>query len=139
MIVRADVKDLIFPGNLQDVMNKVLAAQRLSEAQMVEARTRADVQRIDAQAKAEARRLETEAQADALQRLAENEAEMQRIKTASDIRDLQEREQAAQAYTKHPALMRLEELSALGELARTANARIYINFDGHVPADRSAD
>jgi regulator of protease activity HflC (stomatin/prohibitin superfamily) len=139
MIVRADVKDLIFPGNLQDVMNKVLAAQRLSEAQMVEARTRADVQRIDAQAKAEARRLETEAQATALQRLAENEAEMQRIKTASDIRDLQEREQAAQAYTNHPALMRLEELSALGELARTANARIYINFDGHVPADKSAD
>lgn len=40
-ILRADVKDLIFPGNLQEIMNKVLAAERMSEAQLVEARTKA--------------------------------------------------------------------------------------------------
>ena len=28
-ILRADVKDIVFPGNLQDVMNRVLMAQRL--------------------------------------------------------------------------------------------------------------
>jgi regulator of protease activity HflC (stomatin/prohibitin superfamily) len=50
-IVRADVKDLIFPGNLQEIMNRVLAAERMSEAQLVEARTKAEVQRIDAQAR----------------------------------------------------------------------------------------
>jgi regulator of protease activity HflC (stomatin/prohibitin superfamily) len=31
-ILRADVKDLIFPGNLQDIMNRVLATERLSIA-----------------------------------------------------------------------------------------------------------
>ncbi|MEV6493624.1 slipin family protein, partial [Actinoplanes sp. NPDC051633] len=37
-IIRADVKDLVFPGNLQEIMNRVLTAQRMAEAQMVEAR-----------------------------------------------------------------------------------------------------
>ncbi len=135
-ILRADVKDLIFPGNLQDVMNKVLAAERLSQAQLVEARTRADVQRIDAQAKGQARQLDAGAQAQAQRLLAENEAEVQRIRTEAEIRALREREQAAQAYSDHPALMRLQELEALGALARTANARLYINFDGQAYVDR---
>src|SRR5262249_37788951 len=30
-IMRADVKDIIFPGNLQEIMNRVLAAERMSE------------------------------------------------------------------------------------------------------------
>ncbi len=68
-IFRADVKDLIFPGNLQEIMNKVLAAERMSEAQLVEARTKADVQRIEAQAKTETQRLQADALAQA-QRLA---------------------------------------------------------------------
>ena len=130
-ILRADVKDLIFPGNLQDVMNKVLAAERLSQAQLVEARTKADAQRIDAQAKAAAKQLDAEAQVQAQRLLAQSEAEVQRIQTESEIRVLRDREQAAQAYTNHPALMRLQELEALSDLAKTANARIYINFDGH--------
>src|SRR6185295_3904414 len=62
-ILRADVKDLVFPGNLQEIMNKVLAAERMSEAQLIEARTKAQTQQIDAQAKAEMRKLEAEAQA----------------------------------------------------------------------------
>src|SRR5688500_13811364 len=45
-IHRADVKDLVFPGNLQEIMNRVLAAERLAEAQLVEARTRAEVERL---------------------------------------------------------------------------------------------
>jgi len=56
-IRRADVKDIIFPGNLQDIMNRVLAAERMSQAQLVEARTKAEVQQIEAQAKAASRRL----------------------------------------------------------------------------------
>ena len=130
-ILRADVKDLIFPGNLQDVMNKVLAAERLSQAQLVEARTKADAQRIDAQAKAATKQLDAEAQVQAQRLLAQSEAEVRRIQTEAEIRMLRDREQAAQAYTNHPALMRLQELEALSDLAKTANARIYINFDGH--------
>src|SRR5579863_6725686 len=59
-IARADVKDLVFPGNLQEIMNKVLAAERMSQVQLVEARTKADVQKIESQAKAETLRHEAE-------------------------------------------------------------------------------
>ena len=130
-IVRADVKDLIFPGNLQEIMNRVLAAERMSQAQMVEARTKAEVQRIDAQIRAETKRTEAEAEAAAQRLAAQSAAEAQRIKAEAEIQELREREQAAQAYSVHPALLRLRELETLRDLARSANARIYIGFDKH--------
>jgi regulator of protease activity HflC (stomatin/prohibitin superfamily) len=131
-ISRAEVKDLIFPGNLQEIMNKVLAAERTSQAQLVEARTRADVQRIAASAEAETRRLQSEAHASSVRRDAEAEAEATRIKVEAAVNALKTREQAAGAYTRHPALLRLTELEALTNLAGSANARIYIGFDKHV-------
>lgn len=127
-IMRADVKDLVFPGNLQDIMNRVLTAERLSQAQLIEARTKAEAQRIDAEAKAQAKRLEAAAQAETQRLVVENEAAAQRIKTAADVAALREREQAAAAYADHPALLRLHELETLNSLARNGNARIYINF-----------
>ncbi len=128
-ILRADVKDIVFPGNLQEIMNRVLAAERVSQAQLIEARTKAEVQRIDAEAKTETRRLETDAQAEAQRRAAQNDAEIQQVKAEADIRALREHEQVAQAYTRHPALLRLLELEALRDLAKTATARIYVSFD----------
>ena len=117
-ILRADVKDLIFPGNLQEVMNKVLAAERMSQVQLVEARTRAEAQRIEREAQANAQRL-----------AAETEAAVLRVKTAAELEALRERAQAAAAYTTHPALLRLRELETLGDLARSSNARLYVDFD----------
>jgi regulator of protease activity HflC (stomatin/prohibitin superfamily) len=67
-----------------------------------------------------------------LRREAESRAEAQRIETEAEISALRERAQAADAYTNHPSLLRLRELEALRELARLANARIYIGFDKHV-------
>jgi regulator of protease activity HflC (stomatin/prohibitin superfamily) len=131
-IVRADVKDLIFPGNLQEIMNRVLAAERMSQVQLVEARTKAATQKLEAASRAEIHRLETEAQTTAQRLTAESQAEAQRIETEADIKALRERAQAAAAYTTHPALLRLRELDTLRELARVANARIYIGFDKHV-------
>src|SRR5439155_23319425 len=64
-ISRADVKDLVFPGNLQEIMNRVLAAERMSEAQLVEARTKAEVQRIEAQTMMDVQRLQAQTDADA--------------------------------------------------------------------------
>ena len=64
-ILRADVKDLVFPGNLQEIMNKVLAAERLSEAQLVETRTKAEQQRIEAEAKAKIKLIEASNAAEA--------------------------------------------------------------------------
>ena len=130
-IQRADVKDLVFPGNLQEIMNKVLAAERMSQVQLVEARTKADVQKIESQAKAEAQRIEAESRAHAQRLAAQGDAEAQRFQTDSEIRRLQERERTAQAYAKHPALLRILELEALSELAKNGNARLYIGFDKH--------
>jgi regulator of protease activity HflC (stomatin/prohibitin superfamily) len=131
-IYRADVKDLIFPGNLQEIMNKVLAAERMAQAQLVDARTRADVARIDAQVRAENQREQAQADGEARRLLAESEAAGQRIRTAADIEALHARAAAAQEYSQHPALLRLRELETLQSLAQNANARIYIGFDKHL-------
>ena len=131
-IQRADVKDLVFPGNLQEIMNKVLAAERMSQVQLVEARTKADVQKIESQAKAEAQKLEAESRAAAQRLAAQGDSEVQRLETDSEIRRLQERERTARAYTQHPALLRMLELETLRELGRNGNARIYIGFDKHI-------
>jgi len=130
-IFRADVKDLVFPGNLQEIMNRVLAAERMSQAQLVEARTKSEVQRIEAQVQAENQRVQAEAQAATAKLVAEAAAESHRVKTEAEIKALKEREVAAKAYSTHPALLRLQELETLRELARSANARIYIGFDKH--------
>jgi regulator of protease activity HflC (stomatin/prohibitin superfamily) len=120
-ILRADVKDLMFPGNLQEIMNRVLATERLSQAQLVEARTKAEAARIDAEAKAEALRLQAVA-----------EAEMERLAAQAELDAMQQRRQVAEVYATSPALLRLRELQTLRELAQVANARIYIGFPKHV-------
>ena len=47
-IQRADVKDLVFPGNLREVMNRVIETERQAEAKLIDARSRAEVARLDA-------------------------------------------------------------------------------------------
>ena len=130
-IARADVKDLIFPGNLQEIMNRVLAAERNSQAQLVEARTRAEVARIEAQTKAANQRVEAEASSEARRTAALSEADARRITTEADIRGLREQEQAASAYSRHPALLRLAELDTIRALAAAPDSRIYLSFDKH--------
>lgn len=119
-ILRADVKDLIFPGNLQEIMNRVLAAERMSQVQLVEARTKAETQRLDAESKAQLERL-----------AAQSAAEAERIRTEAEVAALRQREAAASVYAAHPALLRLEELESLRELSKLATARIYIGFEKH--------
>jgi len=125
----ADIKDLIFPGNLQEIMNRVLAAERNSQAQLVEARTKAEVQRIEAETKAEIQRLQSAAEAEG-QRIhgevqrAEREAALQ-----ASLRELEERSARAELYARHPALLRLEELATLRALAGNASAQLHFTFD----------
>lgn len=130
-IMRADVKDLIFPGNLQEIMNRVLAAERMSQVQLVEARTKSETKRLETVASAESLKVESEARATLQKLAAQTEAEAIRIKTDAEINALRMREQAAQAYSSHPALLRLQELETLRELSKSATARIYIGFDKH--------
>jgi regulator of protease activity HflC (stomatin/prohibitin superfamily) len=138
-IVRADVKDLVFPGNLQEIMNKVLAAERMSQAQLVEARTKAQTQQIEAQAKAEIRKSEAEAQAAAYRLQAQAEADSGRIKSEAEMVSFKQTQQAAAAFAASPALLRLRELDALKELAHASNARIYIGFDKFRPIGDEKD
>lgn len=44
----------------------------------------------------------------------------------------------AEAYANHPALLRLRELETLSELARNANARLYVGFDKHATPEVAA-
>lgn len=138
-IHRADVKDLIFPGDLQEIMNKVLAAERMSQVQLVEARTKSEVQKIESQAKSEAQKLEAEARATAQRLAAQSDSEVKRLETDDEIRRLQERERTARAYSQHPALLRMLELETLRELGRNGNARIYIGFEKHMGSNGSAE
>jgi regulator of protease activity HflC (stomatin/prohibitin superfamily) len=127
-IARADVKDLVFPGNLQEIMNRVLAAERMSQAQLVEARTKAEVQKIEAQTRMDALRLQAQTEAEAALAKARSEAEATRLAVQAEVHALEERQKMAGAYSTHPALLRLEELMALRDLARNANARLYVDF-----------
>lgn len=130
-IRRADVKDLMFPGNLQEIMNRVLAAERNSQAQLVDARTRAEVEQIEAQSRAEATRREAEAEATARRVRDEAEAHAIQAQAAAESRAYEERVKAAGALEEHPALLRMAELETLRDLAQNANARLYLGFDRH--------
>ncbi len=128
-IRRADVKDLIFPGNLQEIMNRVLAAERHSQAQLVEARTRAEVEEIQAKSRAEIVRREAQAAAEARRIEQPAEAEATRLQAAAEAGAYAERVKAADVLEQHPALLRLAELESLRELAKNANARLYLGLN----------
>jgi len=128
-IRRADVKDLIFPGNLQEIMNRVLAAERNSQAQLVEARTRAEVDEIEAKSRAETTRRDAEAAAEARRLAQQAEAEATRLQAKTEANVYAERVKAADVLEQHPALLRMAELESLRELAKNANARLYLGFD----------
>lgn len=128
-IRRADVKDLIFPGNLQEIMNRVLAAERNSQAQLVDARTQAEVEQIQAQSQAEAIQRKAEAESEAKRLREQAQAEALHIQAAAEARAYEERVKAADVLEGHPALLRIAELETLRELALNANARLYLNFD----------
>lgn len=130
-IGRADVKDLIFPGNLQEIMNRVLAAERNSQAQLIDARTRAEVQRIEADSRSAAQRQQAEVDAATKRMQAQADQETSRLRVEAEVHALEERQKVAAILGEQPALLRLEELHALRALATLANARIYIGFDKH--------
>jgi len=132
-IGRADVKDLVFPGNLEQIMNRVLMAERMAEEQLIQARARAEVERIDAQTKADTQRVRAEAQAVEARTVAEAMAEAETIKAQAEVRTIQDRASAAALYTEHPALIRLMELETLQSLGRNANTRVYVGFGSEQP------
>ncbi len=121
-IVRADVKDLVFPGNLREIMNQVLETERRAEAQLIEARKEAEALRIrtTAENEAELARLESER---ARARI-EAEAERERVEAR-----LESERKEAEAVRESPWLLRLRQFVALQEMAK-AGGRFVVGLDG---------
>jgi regulator of protease activity HflC (stomatin/prohibitin superfamily) len=111
-ILRADVKDLVFPGNLREIMNQVLETERRAEAKLIQAKKDAEAVRIHADAENEATRLKLEAHKDQIRLTSEAEQLRARIKLESEI-------EQAKAALDHPALVRLREIEALEQMAKT--------------------
>jgi regulator of protease activity HflC (stomatin/prohibitin superfamily) len=128
-ILRADVKDLVFPGNLQEIMNKVLTAERLSQAKLVETRTEMEKRRLEVANEAEVQTMQAEAEAKASRARAEALAEAERIAADGEAASMTARESLAKFYAQYPGMLRLKELEAMAELGRTASARLFVGFD----------
>lgn len=109
-IVRADVKDLVFPGNLREIMNQVLETERRAEASLIAARKDAEETRIRAAAEREAEKNRLEAEKEKVRIQAEAEQERVRLRLQSAIDE-------AEALKTHPELMMLRRIEAMRAMA----------------------
>lgn len=121
-ILRADVKDLVFPGNLREIMNQVLETERRAEAKLIQAKKDAEAVRIHAAAENEATRVRLEAQKEQIRLTAESEQLRARLKLEAEL-------EQARVAEEHPALLKLRELEALGHMAKTG-AKFVIGMTG---------
>ena len=109
-ILRADVKDLIFPGDLREIMNRVLETERRAEASLIAARKDAEETRIRAAAEREAERGRLEAEKEKVRIQAEAEQERVRLRLQSAVDE-------AEALKAHPELAVLRRIEALQAMA----------------------
>jgi regulator of protease activity HflC (stomatin/prohibitin superfamily) len=104
-ISRADVKDLVFPGNLREIMNRVLETERQSEAMLILATKNAEAALITAKGQRDA--MNSKLQADA---------------------------ELANQLAAHPSLLRLKELETLQKIAEKPGNSFYINLGEAITA-----
>ena len=100
-IARADVKDIVFPGKLREIMNLVLETERTSEARLIEARKTAEAALIRARGE-------------------------QEVATAKLEADRTLGEQLAAS----PTLLRLRELETLQKIAERPGNHFYLGLEG---------
>lgn len=131
-ILRADVKDLVFPGNLREIMNQVLETERRAEAEIIRAKKDAESARIKAEAARDQAVLQMEhdierarRQADVERARAKLDLELGLEKAHQDSRVERERAQLklaleleqATALRQNPELLKLRELQTLTDMA----------------------
>lgn len=121
-ILRADVKDLVFPGNLREIMNQVLETERRAEAQLIKARKDAEANRITAEAANQALADKLEAERESHRVRAETEIELATRKLEYELR-------TAEAFVRTPHLLRLREFETLQAMAR-AGAKFSVGLSG---------
>jgi len=120
-ILRADVKDLVFPGNLREIMNQVLETERRAEAKLIEARKAAETLRVQSEAENEAELRRLEAEKERARISAETEQDRARIRLESELED-------ARALQDNPALLKLRQLDTLRDMA-TSGGRFVVGLD----------
>lgn len=103
-VSRADVKDLVFPGRLREIMNLVLETERQSEAKLIDARKTAEAAMIKARGEQES-----------------IVAKMEADRAAADL------------LASSPALMRLKELEALQKISEKPGNTFYIGLGDIIP------
>ena len=121
-ILRADVKDLVFPGNLREIMNQVLETERKAEAKLLQAKKEAEAQKIAADAENERNMQRLQAQKEQQRLQSEAERERSRIKLDAEVAE-------AKALAENPVLLKLRELNALTDMAR-AGGKFVIGMKG---------
>ncbi len=130
-ILRADVKDLVFPGNLRAIMNQVLETERRAEAKLIDARKDIETRELRARA-AEA---ETKARLEAEREQLALKLEAQRAKQAAELEQLRgqlvAQVEVAKAVAANPELLRLKELEALEAMASSGGR--FVLGEGGVP------
>lgn len=110
-VLRADVKDIIFPGQLRELMNRVIETERQAEANLIAAKSRAEIATLDAASRAEVMTLEA--------------------KTARENQEkkLQLDQAFAELIEKNPSLVRVKELEALKDMGKAAQTHFYVGVD----------
>ena len=111
-IRRADVKDLIFPGNLREIMNQVLETERRAEAMLIEARKEAEAAKVRSTAVNEANIRRLEAEKEEVRLRAEADKETLKTRLTAEI-------DQARALAENPQLLKLRQLEVLKALAES--------------------
>jgi regulator of protease activity HflC (stomatin/prohibitin superfamily) len=120
-ISRADVKDLVFPGNLREIMNQVLETERRAEAELI--RTKKDSEALKIRNEVENENVKAKFEAERLRVRTESEAEAERVRLKH-----QTDQEEAQALRENPELLRLLELQTLQKMAHSG-ARFIIGLN----------
>jgi len=110
-VIRADVKDIMFPGQLRELMNRVIETERQAEANLIQAKSRAQIAQLDADSRAQVLALE-----------AKTELETQQQKLEVD-------RALAELLAQSPALVRVKELEALKRVGNATQTHFYVGVD----------
>jgi regulator of protease activity HflC (stomatin/prohibitin superfamily) len=122
-ILRADVKDLVFPGNLREIMNQVLEVERRAEAKLIEAKREAEVAKIKAESETAAARAKLELLREESRVTAAMEREKVHLKLEGELEE-------AKALAAHPKLIKLREFATLADMARSGG-KFVIGLDAN--------
>jgi regulator of protease activity HflC (stomatin/prohibitin superfamily) len=110
-IRRADVKDLVFPGNLRELMNKGIETERTWEANLIAQEKSAQAAKIQAESQAEIQKITAKAATFARQQ------------------ELEADEKAAVVLKANPELLKLKEIEALREIGLKGGNHFYFGMD----------